>query len=145
MIFADLFVELYFVGILFGSLLSMIVHLLLQINGRKNIRTALFCVACALPVFIIYFMLEKFKLSLRHLSIHMDVLSNCLHDFYGFWAPVNVGNTACSDWGIRCPPSLVRCYGSNLYQKNRRITTVKSMAIFFFNLFICVHKYNHST
>ena len=35
-----------------GALLSAIVGLLPQINVRKNMRTALFCVVCALPVFI---------------------------------------------------------------------------------------------
>ena len=29
----------------------MIVHLLLQMNGCKNMRTALFCIVYALPVF----------------------------------------------------------------------------------------------
>ena len=38
----------------FGSVLSTSVHLLLQINGCKNMRTALFCVVCALLIFIIY-------------------------------------------------------------------------------------------
>ena len=42
----------YILCISFGSLLSTIVHLLPQINVRKNMRTALFCVVCALPVFI---------------------------------------------------------------------------------------------
>ena len=43
----------YILCVLFGSLLSAIVHLLLQINVRKKMHTALFCVICALPVFII--------------------------------------------------------------------------------------------
>ena len=39
----------------FDSLLSAIVHLLPQINVCKNMRTALFCVVCALLVFIMRF------------------------------------------------------------------------------------------
>ena len=42
----------YILSVSFGSLLSAIVHLLLQINVRRNMCTALFCVVCALPVFI---------------------------------------------------------------------------------------------
>ena len=42
-------------SVLFGSLLFTIVHLLLQINAQRNMRTRLFCVACALPVFIIQY------------------------------------------------------------------------------------------
>ena len=42
----------YILSVSFGSLLSAIVHLLPQINVCKNMRTALFCVVCALPVFI---------------------------------------------------------------------------------------------
>ena len=43
----------YILCLSFGSLLSAIVHLLPEINARKNMCTALFCVVCALPVFII--------------------------------------------------------------------------------------------
>ena len=40
----------YILCVLFGCLLSVIVHLLPQINVRKNMHTALFCVVCALPI-----------------------------------------------------------------------------------------------
>ena len=43
----------YILCVSFGSLLSPIVHLLPQINVYKNMRIALICVVCALPVFII--------------------------------------------------------------------------------------------
>ena len=39
----------------FGSVLSAIVQLLPQIIVCKNMCTALFCVVCALPVFIMLF------------------------------------------------------------------------------------------
>ena len=39
----------------FDSLFSAIVQLLPQIIVRKNMHTALFCVVCALPVFIIVY------------------------------------------------------------------------------------------
>ena len=42
----------YILCVSFGSLLTAIVHLLPQINVPKNMRTALFCVVCPLPVFI---------------------------------------------------------------------------------------------
>ena len=44
----------YILCVSFGSLLSAIVHLLAQINVRKNMGTALFCVVCTLSVFIIF-------------------------------------------------------------------------------------------
>ena len=43
----------YILSVSLGSLLSVIVRLLLQINGHKNMHTALFCVVCAVPFFII--------------------------------------------------------------------------------------------
>ena len=45
-----------FLSVSFVSLLSAIVHLLPQINVRKNMCTALFCVICAVPVFIMLFL-----------------------------------------------------------------------------------------
>ena len=47
----------YILSVSFCSLLSAIVHLLLQINVHKNMRTALFCVVYALPVFIIMYVI----------------------------------------------------------------------------------------
>ena len=44
----------YILCVSFGSLLSVIVYLLPQINVCKNMCTALFCVVCALLVFIIF-------------------------------------------------------------------------------------------
>ena len=44
----------YILSVLFGSLLSAIVHLLPQINVHRDMRTALFCVVCARPVFIMF-------------------------------------------------------------------------------------------
>ena len=43
----------YILSVSFGSVLSAIGQLLPQIIVRKTMRTALFSVACALPVFII--------------------------------------------------------------------------------------------
>ena len=43
----------YILCVSFRSLLSAVVHLLPQINVHKNMRTALFYVVCALPVFMI--------------------------------------------------------------------------------------------
>ena len=62
----------YILCLSFGSLLSAIVHLLPEINARKNMCTALFCVVCALPVFIIVLfvavsILEMWKSNLNFL------------------------------------------------------------------------------
>ena len=43
----------YILCVSFGSVLLAIVHLVPQINVCKNMHTALFCVVCTLPVFII--------------------------------------------------------------------------------------------
>ena len=43
----------YILSVSFVSLLSVIVHLLTQINVRRDMHTALFCIVCTLPVFII--------------------------------------------------------------------------------------------
>ena len=48
MIFLHTYLLHYILSVLFGSLLSTFVHLLLQINLRKNMRAALFCVVSAL-------------------------------------------------------------------------------------------------
>ena len=49
--FTHTYLSHYILSESFGSLLSKIVHLLLQINGHKNMHTALLCVVCPLPVF----------------------------------------------------------------------------------------------
>ena len=49
--------------------LSAIVQLLPQIIVRKNMRTALFSVVCALPVFIILVNFEEFSLFKRNVFI----------------------------------------------------------------------------
>ena len=46
------YLSYYILPVSFGFLLSAIVHLLPQINVRKEMRTALFYVVCTLPVFI---------------------------------------------------------------------------------------------
>ena len=54
-VFLHTYLSYYILSVSFGSLLSAIVHLLPQINVRKDMRTALFYVVCALPVFIMNF------------------------------------------------------------------------------------------
>ena len=51
--FSHTYLSHYILSLSFGSVLLTIIHLLLQINGRKNMRTTLFCVVCALLVFIL--------------------------------------------------------------------------------------------
>ena len=52
-VFLHTYLSHYILSVLVGSLLLAIVHLLPQINVRKDMPTALFCVVYALPVFII--------------------------------------------------------------------------------------------
>ena len=75
----------------FVSLLSANVHLLPQINLRKNMRTALFYVVCALPVFIITY---------KTLPCILKILSfNIIHPV----APLD------GDDERTCSPRLVAC------------------------------------
>ena len=53
MTFLHTYLSHYILSVSFASLPSAIVYLLLQINVHKNMRTALFCAVCALPVFIL--------------------------------------------------------------------------------------------